>query len=326
MIDGQVGLRHGLISLLMALFLSISTLVGLPVRSAPASPMLSDLNLPTYVWPATRPKGIVVGLHGGCLHGRAYDSLARALAARNYTFVSFDMRGYGKWYHDRIGTKRDTTFNYKRSLNDIEAVLTRLNQRCVGKPVFLIGESLGANIATLVAAQRPDLVDGVILASLSSPKLFLSPRMLGNAAQSIINPASKLNLRPYLANRLTNDRNELAAHFADPYSRDDQSVIELVKSLGVTIKGKRSAKKLPCSMPVLAFNGGQDRLTSIKRSRKLLRKVPLTDRTMVLFPDRGHLLVETKTVDPAILRMTTNWLDAHSNVGVGIARRSVILR
>lgn len=322
--EGRVVPRHRMISLLMALILSISTLAGLPVRGAPASSILSDLNLPTYVWPASRPKGFVVGLHGGCLHGRAYDSLARALAARNYTFVSFDMRGYGKWYHNRIGTKRDTTFNYKQSLRDIEAVLTRLNQRCAGKPVFLIGESLGANVATLVAAQRPDLVDGIILASLSSPKPFLSPRMLGNAVQSIINPTSRLNLRPYLASRLTNDRNEIAAHLADPYSRDDQSIIELFKSLGVTIKGKNSAKKLPCSMPVLAFNGGQDRLTSVKRSRKLLRKAPIADRTLVLFPDRGHLLVETKSIDPAIVSMTTNWLDAHSNVG--IASRSVILR
>jgi pimeloyl-ACP methyl ester carboxylesterase len=95
-----------------------------------------------------------------------YDDLAPALVDAGYRVVVADLRGHGD---------SDTTF---RTHGDYAtgADLLALVEHLDAGPAVLLGNSMGASSAVWAAAERPDLVRGLVL---------LSPflRQLGSAAQ-----------------------------------------------------------------------------------------------------------------------------------------------
>lgn len=81
-----------------------------------------------------------------------YRHLAPLLTAAGFRFASLDLRGHGE-----SGTAF-ASFDDEAGARDVIALLDHL-----GSPALLIGNSMGAAIATIVAARRPDLVTGLVL-------------------------------------------------------------------------------------------------------------------------------------------------------------------
>jgi pimeloyl-ACP methyl ester carboxylesterase len=112
-----------------------------------------------------------------------------------------------------------------------EALLPALSAQ-PGQKVLLVGQSYGAAIATLMAARRPDLVDGLALVSgyfghagptarfwvdLGNRLLGLIPRDLKHAVMEVtgqprqLNPVFRLlNRRPFLVTFIHGDRDDFA--------------------------------------------------------------------------------------------------------------------
>ncbi len=82
----------------------------------------------------------------------AYRFLAPALRDSGYRVACTDLRGHGD---------SDTTFN---SYGDVETAgdLLALIEE-LGGPAVVVGNSMGAGAAVLAAAQKPDLVSGLVL-------------------------------------------------------------------------------------------------------------------------------------------------------------------
>ncbi|WP_232819141.1 alpha/beta fold hydrolase [Homoserinimonas sp. OAct 916] len=82
----------------------------------------------------------------------SYRFLAPELVAAGYTVVTTDLRGHGE---------SDATFG---SYGDVETArdITALVES-FHRPAFIIGNSMAAGSAVLVAAARPDLVAGLVL-------------------------------------------------------------------------------------------------------------------------------------------------------------------
>lgn len=271
-----------------------------------------DVHVPIYTWSSQQDsKAIILGIHGGCLDGNTFSPIAKLLNAHGYSVVAIDMRGYGKWYHLKFGTRRDTTFHYTQSVNDIELVLSRLRVTHPGIPLFIMGESLGANMAFLVAARRPDLVDGVVAVSLTSLKVFFSPRMVFDAIKVVTRPTAKLDIRPYLKNRLANDSGVATEHFKDPLGRDWQSFPELARSIHINMVGLAAVKHVSVDLPTLCIFGAKDRISHASRSMKIAIKAPTHDKEVVLFPDNGHVMIETPLINGPAVLVISHWLDRH---------------
>ena len=81
-----------------------------------------------------------------------YRFLTPALVQTGYTVASVDLRGHGD---------SDTLF---ASYGDVEtaADITSLLRK-LGAPAVIVGNSMGAGAAVIVAAENPDLVDGLVL-------------------------------------------------------------------------------------------------------------------------------------------------------------------
>ena len=111
---------------------------------------LGMLNLNVAEWGLAGP--LLILLHGGSASWRSWAAVA-PLLARDWHVIAPDLRGHGS-------SERGTSY----SLLDYADDIAQLVDRDLGQPAVLVGHSLGGQVAVTVAARRPDVARGVVLA------------------------------------------------------------------------------------------------------------------------------------------------------------------
>lgn len=314
------GAIHRIVSIAMLTLFMISTMGSAALanhtpRQEDDYGMKHKLKFPVYVWrdTAVQPKAILIGCHGGCLHGRSYRFLGENMVDSGYLMASIDLRGFGKYRHEGFGVKRDKKVHYKRSMVDFYLLMKELKAEYPGVPVYTLGESLGANVALYLANSRPDLVDGVVAVSpFGRPKYFFSPYHFLTGGQALFAPWTQINLNPYLKKRLTSDVEMALEECNDPLNRNHQSAVELTKGFGMLYRGRRLAKSIEPSKPILFLCDHKDQLCDENGSRLLFNNIRSKNKTYVQIKDTGHLLVEKSRIHPDTIKALTGWLDEKS--------------
>jgi pimeloyl-ACP methyl ester carboxylesterase len=97
----------------------------------------------------------IVILHGLIGSSREFTPTARALAGRRVVLV--DLRGHGR------STRHPADLSRAAFVSDVAAVITELGRFGIAGPVDLVGQSMGAHTAMLVAAAHPELVRRLVL-------------------------------------------------------------------------------------------------------------------------------------------------------------------
>ena len=123
------------------------------------------------VWDAPDPRADVLICHGYAEHGGRYDHVARSLNEVGATVWALDHRGHGHSEGDRgdFGTWESVVADFDR-LVDLAAA--------AGRPLFLVGHSLGGAIAIGYAEAHQDRLTAL---SLSAPAIVLPPEILALA-------------------------------------------------------------------------------------------------------------------------------------------------
>ncbi len=133
--------------------------------------LTSSDGIPLKGWwvPAKQPRGTVVVLHGmDGLDAACLLPHARFLHDAGWSAFLLDMRAHGRSGGNRIGLSIEEP-------RDVSAAIDWLKDQnlVVGRPVVLLGMSMGGGVAIRTAAARKD-VDGVISVSgLASPDLMM---------------------------------------------------------------------------------------------------------------------------------------------------------
>ena len=144
--------------------------VSRPAIDADRLTMDDGARLPLRQWlPKGEPKAVILALHGFNDYSRAFAGPAAYWASQGIATFAFDQRGFGDtadrglWAGDR------------RMMQDVRNAATLLRARYPGRPLFLLGESMGAALALAVAdAPDPPAIAGLIL---------LAPAIWGRDAQ-----------------------------------------------------------------------------------------------------------------------------------------------
>ncbi|MBX9720647.1 MAG: lysophospholipase [Candidatus Obscuribacterales bacterium] len=278
-----------------------------------------QLNMPIYHWaPKTAPKGVVLALHGLVMHGQAYDELGKTLADEGFLVYSSDMRGYGrltKEYPHEFCTARDCKqkVHYGKSAGDLLKLAERLKTDYPGLPLYIVGESMGADMAIRIASARPELAKGLVL---SSPAIkahtFIDTNTMKNLPVVMTNPKHQLNLSPYIRRYASEDPKVVKEMSKDPMIRRHMSTEELVASRRCINETLSYVPTLSADQPILVLQAKDDKCVRADGVDTLMAKLKSQDQQVRWFDDRGHILIETSHIKPDTMETILAWLQDHN--------------
>ncbi|WP_245835159.1 alpha/beta hydrolase [Thalassospira mesophila] len=109
--------------------------------------------------PPDTPDAVILGLHGFGDYANGFAEAGEQLARLGVAVYAYDQRGFGR------SPTRGFWPGPNSLVQDASDALTILHSLYPGTPVYLTGVSMGAAVAIITAASRPQLLDGVILVS-----------------------------------------------------------------------------------------------------------------------------------------------------------------
>ncbi len=112
------------------------------------------------------PRGAVVCFPAMGVAAGYYEPLARALAARGFDVLVAELRGTGT---SAVRPSRKVDFGYADMIaHDLPSAIAEARRRFVGRPLHVLGHSLGGQLAALLLAERPDAFERLVLIAASS--------------------------------------------------------------------------------------------------------------------------------------------------------------
>lgn len=208
------------------------------------------------------PSAVLVVVHGLRDHSARYGSFAESLAQRGYAVYAYDHRGHGR--SDGQGQMVDAFDDY---VSDLDTFVTDVRTREPGRPIYVLGHSMGGAIATLYVEQRqPDLA-GLVL---SAPALR---HHVDDVQHAFLDLSSVLF--PYVGvlsleeRDFTRDEHALAEMQRDPLIHHEagpaRTAAELLSAIG-RLRGWLDG----IHVPLLVIHGDADRVTMPEGSEDLV--------------------------------------------------------
>lgn len=270
-------LRRALAVTSLALATGCSSYLAVAPQGHTAHDVHSGIQTDQWVWRGARDfwlfarswrpaaadaHAVLVVVHGLRDHSARYDTFAEALAQRGYAVYAFDLRGHGR--SDGRGQMVDAFDDY---VTDLASFVDDVREREPGRPVFLMGHSMGGAIATLYTETRDPHIAGLVL---SAPALR---HHVDDVQHAFLDLSSVLF--PYVAllsldeHDFTRDPDTLAAMQRDPLIHHEsgpaRTAAELLSAIG-RIRGWRDG----IHVPLLVVHGDADRVTMPEGSADLI--------------------------------------------------------
>ena len=261
------------------------------------------MTLHHYHWPAATPRAALLLQHGYAEHaGRYvehYNRLVPHLTARGIDVHAFDLAGHG-------------LSPGPRGLTDIGAmadahIAVRADLTAKGRPLFLLGHSLGGLVTALSVARKPDNIAGVIL---SGPALPFDtpafPRLIARLLARIAPGTGVAKLGDAVA--ISRLPEQVQAYRDDPlvFTRPIPALLGATAAAAADEIADRLAA---WHTPTFVFHGTADTYTSPAASERLVAGIASTDKELWLVENGRHELLNDTPRDEVLARLTA-WLEA----------------
>ena len=264
----------------------------------------TGLNIRLKAWlPDSPPVGVIVVAHGFGEHIDRYMNLVNAAVPRGYAVYGPDHRGHG-----RSGGVRALIDKHDYLLDDLDQVFVRVAADHPGKPVFLLGHSMGGNIALASALRSPDRLRGLVL---SGPAVTTAgvPKLLQIVAAVLGRIAPKLGVRKLSSAGVSRDPVVVAAYDADPLVFHGKMPAGTGAALLKTSQGFPG--RLPSlTMPLLVVHGSADAIVSVESAKTAHALAGSPDKTLKIYDGLFHE-VFNEPEHATVLADVLDWLNAH---------------
>lgn len=239
-----------------------------------------------HIWQPDAPRAVILAIHGGMAHGGDYVTPALYFRPQGFATVSFDMHGHDK-------KKRVDIPGFDTFLDDLALMLAWVKAHYPGLPVFIMGHSMGALIATHLALGRfanDTDIKGFILSSpyyvnaVKVPKIMLA---LSGVLAALF-PTAKVPMEA-VTDQLTHDQAITARHHADELDnvrasqasfRFASSLLGAQSALGGNLSGFRH--------PVFAVVAGDDKLANAQAAQTMLATIDSALLEFHYYPQNFH--------------------------------------
>jgi alpha-beta hydrolase superfamily lysophospholipase len=245
----------------------------------------------TREWEASEPRAAIALVHGLAEHSGRYEHVGVRLAEAGYAVYTADLRGHGRseGWPGQVSGLADW-------LEDAGSIVGRARQAAGGRPVFLLGHSLGALIGAAYVARNPDAVDGMVLSAiavLAGTALLAS--MADSDAQGIPHGA------------ISRDPAVVRAYIEDPLVFADRVTPEAnAAGLEAAIEVNQAGDRL--TLPVLMVHGSDDPIADIEGARDLFESMASKDKEFIVYEGLYHEVMNEPEKD-RVLDDIVAWLD-----------------
>lgn len=242
-----------------------------------------------HIWepdPPARPRAVLLAIHGGMAHGGDYVTPALFFRRHGIATVAYDLCGHQD-------ARQVDIPGFHVFLDDSVLFLQWVKREYPGVPIFVMGHSMGALIATHLGLGPFAGDAGIQGYILSSPyyvnAIKVSPVLLALAGVlGALAPRMKVPLAS-LTDSLTHDGAITARHHAD--ERDGVRATEITVRFGnaLTAAQKGLAARMPgWRHPLFAVVAGDDKLADADAAEAMLKSVPAALLTYRRHPQNYH--------------------------------------
>lgn len=240
--------------------------------------------------PSGVPRGFVVALHGIQSHSGWYEYSSGRLCEEGFDVLFLDRRGSGRNF-----ARRGDAPHGDRLINDVVQVVSQVcrerDRVAPEAPVVLLAVSWGGKLATVTAARRPELLDGLAL---------LYPGLCAR-----VQPTPSQQARLWLARQLDIRHKRVEVPLNDPalftaeprwqaFIRNDPLALREVTSgfllahQELTHESLASAPQIHC--PTLLMLAGRDQIIDNKATKLWAARLGTGKVTLQEYPDAQHTL------------------------------------
>jgi alpha-beta hydrolase superfamily lysophospholipase len=268
------------------------------------------LLLTRQAWrPEGEPAAVLAVVHGYGEHGGRYRGLAEDMAARGYAVHVYDLRGHG-----RSAGRRGHLGRFSDYLDDTAVYLEAVREEQPGRPLLLLGHSLGGLIAAAYAEDRP--TEGLAGLILSSPFLRLGipvpPLKIGTVRLlSLAAPFMKIGNTLDSA-ALSHDRDVVRAYGVDPLNHHVATArwaAEVLAAQGAVLSAAGGIR-----LPFLLLYGDADAVADPQAARELFAAAGAADKTSRCYEGYYHEIFN-ETGCAAVFADLVAWLEARAPAG-----------
>jgi len=270
-------------------------------KTAQITPMISwvDSNVPV--------RGYLLCVHGLGLHKGTYHQFGERMAKLGWGVYACDIRGFGSFL--KIGVNK--TVDFEGCLADVKGALEMVHASNDGKPVFIVGESMGGAIALRIASLYPELISGLISSVPAGERYHQAGDSLKVGFKMLTGPKRNMDVKQMVVERST-DKAELKEEWLnDSLARFELSPIELMKFQHFMSENHKAARKIT-STPVLMIQGQNDKLVKHEGNAHLIQEIPCKDSELIFIDHAEHLILEEGQFNDNVIATLTTWLDAHT--------------
>ena len=234
-----------------------------------------------------RPDGpttaILINVHGLGDHSGLYPTLVEHFTARGIAVYAPDLRGNGRSPGQRAYVERWD--EYREDLERFVAVVRREEP---GRPIFLLGNSLGGLIVLDYAVHTPEGIRGVIAASPPLGRIGVpAPLLALGRVLSRVWPRFSVRTRMDLSG-LARDPVVAETVLSDPLFHRVGTARLSTEVVAAIARVQAAAPRFP--LPLLVLHGSADRMVPPDGSRAFVARVGHADRELREYAGAFHVL------------------------------------
>jgi alpha-beta hydrolase superfamily lysophospholipase len=265
-------------------------------------------------WQVDDPVGVLVIAHGFGEHSNRYLEMAGYFSKLGFSCYALDHRGHGRSEGDRWNVE---DFDY--FLDDLHTYINMVKNWEKQDKVFLLGHSMGGEIAIKYALTYPQDLDGLIVSS-PSVGAYLSgievPQFANTLIGTFIGPLTNIDLLADFpmpgtqipAEYLSHDKSVVDAYVNDPMVCHEAVKVRMSVELSKNMSYIQNNANL-LNVPVLVMYGTDDKVVPPDSTVNFYDKVKFKNKKLIGFEGYYHEIFNEIGKED-VYKATEDWLNS----------------
>ncbi len=251
--------------------------------------------------PESELKAVLFLVHGLAEHSGRYMNIVNHFVPLGYAVHGFDLLGHGKSDGTRVYVER-----FEDYTDTLKIYFDRMQH---GKPVFLIGHSMGGLISAVYLLDDQSELTGAVLSgpAVKVPGKITPTIILAGKVLSALMP--RFGLLGLEAEGVCRDPAVVQAYISDPLVHRGKTTARLAAEMLKAMQ-RISAEAGKITLPILIVQGSADRLVDPAGARMLYDTAGSVDKEIRIYEGFYHEVFNEPERE-RVLCDVERWIEAH---------------